>query len=124
MSDPRRIRELMRNPRAMMNFKATGKLPLVPDREKPSPLVVLLLTLTPRDLLQIGPMTVCPELGYRCQNTYRNARLALNWLYPDHISDTSSPADARRDRVFEAQNPKLSLEDLARHATIPAHIKG
>lgn len=123
MSDHQRIRAMMRSPKAMMNFQITGKLPQLPSREKPSPLAQLLLSIAPRDLLQIGPMTVCAELGYRCQNTFRNAQLALNWLYPAHINGASSPADARRDRGFEARNPKLTLEDLAKHATIPDHIR-
>lgn len=123
MSEQRKIRELMRNPKAMMTFQASGRLPSLPERDRPSPLVLLLLSRTPRELLQIGPITVGPDLGYRCRNIFRNAQQALNWLYPDHINGSGSPADSRRDRGFESRNPKISLDDLAKHAGVPDYIK-
>lgn len=123
MTDHSKIRQLIRNPKAMMDLQATGRLPQTPERDDPSPLARLLNSLTPRELLQITSVTVCPELGYQCRNTFRNAQQTLNWLYPDPINGATYPADAVRDRRFESRRPTLSIEDLAKHASVPDHIK-
>jgi hypothetical protein len=114
---------MMRNPRALINYQITGRLPAIPCLESPSPLAQLLLSIDPRDLLQIGPANVGSALGYRCRNSFRNAQQALNWLYPAHSNESSSPANSYRDRPFEIRHPKLGIEDLAEHFTIPDQIK-
>lgn len=121
MSHSQRVRAMLRNPRAMMEFQATGRLPQLPDRERPSPLAALLLSLSPRDLAQIRNVSVGPDLGYCCRRQFPTAQAALNWLYPAHASGPT-PADAHRDRRFEARTRSLSLVELAKFATLPPHL--
>lgn len=122
MSHHQRVRAMLRSPRAMMEFQATGRLPNLPERERPSPLAALLLSLAPRDLAQIRSVTVGPGLGYCCRREFPTAQAALNWIYPQHASGPT-PGDFHRDPRFEARTRTLSLTDLAKFAILPPHLQ-
>lgn len=118
MSESSRINAMLRSPKAMLQFQLTGQLPSLPPREKPSPLAALLLSLSPRELLQVRNLKVGPDLGYQGQRTFANGAQALNWVYPKHAPQ-HTPADSWRNRRFEQQPRTISLEQLLAHCSPP-----
>jgi hypothetical protein len=108
------IRRLMSSPRAMMLFKATGKLPDALLRPQ-SPLITLLDSIYPRDRLQITGVVIDHRLGYLGSRTFANAAQALNWLAPSNRPEHLASESACDKRVKKV----LSLEDLRACAAVP-----
>ncbi len=108
------IKRLLSSPKAMMLFKATGKLPDALPRPQ-SPLIALLDSLYPREQLQITGLVIDHRLGYLGSRTFANAAQALNWLAPssrpEHLASESA-CDKRFRRA-------LTLEDLRACAIVP-----
>ncbi|WGK63429.1 hypothetical protein QAO71_17970 (plasmid) [Halopseudomonas sp. SMJS2] len=118
MSESSRIKEMLRSPKAMLQFQLTGQLPSLPPREKPSPLAALLLSLSQRELLLVRNLMVGPDLGYQGQRTFANGAQALNWVYTKHASQ-HTPADSWRNRRFEQLSKPISLEQLLKQCSPP-----
>lgn len=98
--------KIARSPSAHAKFMATGQ---APEPAKPkSPLIDLLLSMTPRERSQIRGLVVDHRLGYMGQRTFESAAHALNWLTPSYPS-SSYPSQSWQDKRFTR---KLTREDL------------
>lgn len=110
------LNRLARDPVAMMKFQATGKFT---QPQKPSsPLIDLLMSLHPRERIRIEDVRMHPDLGYRQGATFFNAGTALNWLSPPNHGG-SIPSESHKLASFTTV---LTLDDLAKHATVPQDI--
>ncbi|KRW83693.1 hypothetical protein [Marinobacter sp. P4B1] len=105
----RQVHHLATNPKAMMEFRATGRLPrmVVPS----SPLISLLESLSPRDRQAIRGIQLHPSLGYLGGIRFHTAEQLYRWLKPapQMLEHESWPAESYRDKRF---HQKLSLDDL------------
>ncbi|MBB4867567.1 hypothetical protein HNP46_006481 [Pseudomonas nitritireducens] len=111
------LNKLLKNPRAMMQFRASGR---VPQREEiTSPLITLLKSIHPRELLQITNVKVGLTVGYTGIHPFQNAAQALNWLCPANPGH-SEPSVACRDLSFRR---RLTIDDLARIASVPDNVR-
>lgn len=115
--DPRAIRTMMRSPRAMMDFQATGKLPQVDVRS--SPLITLIESINPRARVLITAVKLVPELGYKGGIRFQNLAQALNWLKPT-ASTTDYLHESCQLKTFTQQ---LTIDDLKPFADIPEHVE-
>ncbi|WP_019583836.1 hypothetical protein [Thioalkalivibrio sp. ALE16] len=114
------IRHMMRNPRELIDFETTGRVPR-PMRVE-SPLIDLLRTLSPRDRMCIEGIQLSPELGYHYAGFFRNAEVLLRWLEPDGevFEGDTWPAESWRDKRFRQ---RLTLADLKPFvANWPEHL--
>lgn len=114
--DSKTLHRLATNPKAMLNYKLTGRLPsFVPPS---SPLITLLQSLHPRERVQVASLTVSASLGYRGLHSFRNAQHALNWAVPEGTS--SMPASASWQ--IKQYRKLLTVDDLKDRATIPVAV--
>lgn len=113
MVSPKQMREMMRNPMALVNFQATGQAPRTVRPE--SPLITLLEQIDPRDRVRIVGVRVDALLGYVGSRQFHTAEQALRWAKPDNemIEGRSWPAESNRDKRF---SHRLYLEQLLDHA--------
>ncbi|MGI1188747.1 hypothetical protein ACRCRN_32270 [Pseudomonas aeruginosa] len=114
--DNRTVKHLMRNPLAMANYRATGKAPQF--RPPSSPLITLLQSLYPRERALITALRVNDQLGYQGGRQFHNAAQALNWLLPANPG-THIPSESWQNKRFQKV---LTVDDLARHARVPASV--
>jgi hypothetical protein len=117
MIDSKTLNHLARNPKAMMDFHATGKLPQMADPS--SPLITLLRSIHPSELRLITAVRIGRSLGYSTNMPFQNAAQALNWLKPSY-SAQSYPSESHQDKRF---NRVLTIDDLAECANVPEMIR-
>ena len=121
MSTSKQLHYIATRPAAYAKFMATGRLP---DTLSPSsPLIDLLLKLSPRERISITGVTVGPELGYSGSRLFPNAEAALRWMRPgaEMLEGQSWPAESWRNKRFAKV---LNLSDLAAHAIrFPEQLK-
>jgi|SRR5690554_781734 len=103
------MRYLATNPRAMMEFRATGRLPRMVAPQ--SPLITLLETLSPHDRQAMRGVMLHPSLGYLTSIRFHNAEQLYRWLKPapQMLEGESHPAESYRNKRF---NQTLGLDDL------------
>ncbi len=114
--DSRTLHRLATNPKALMEYHGTGRLPVV--NPPSSPLITLLQSLQPRERLRIASVTISLPLGYTGSRIFQNAQQALNWLLPAG-SPRNVPSQSWQDKRFRRA---LTVEDLGHHATVPADV--
>lgn len=114
--DSRTLHRLATNPKALMEFRASGRLPA--ENQPSSPLITLLQSLQPRERLRIAPVTISLPLGYTGSRIFQNAQQALNWLLPAG-SPRNVPSQSWQDKRFRRS---LTVDDLGQHATVPADV--
>lgn len=117
MTDHRRIQQMLRTPKAMMAYQATGRLPAL--NIPVSPLITLIESIPVGYHHRITNVVVCPELGYRGHHRFHNLAQAMNWLKPSHIAQCY-PSESWRLKRFCA---RLSIQDLYRHCQIPEQLE-
>ncbi|HDS0957120.1 hypothetical protein [Pseudomonas putida] len=117
MTHHRRMQLMLRNPRAMMEFSCTGRLPA--DNTPASPLIALIESIPPRYRTRITSVVVGPALGYQGHHRFHNLAQALNWLKPSHVS-ASYPSESWRLKRFSTA---LTIKDLAQHCQLPEQIE-
>lgn len=100
------MNKIARSPSAHAKFITTGKAP-EPASPK-SPLIDLLLSMTPRERSGIRGLIVDHRLGYTGQRTFESAAHALNWLKPSYQA-SSYPSESWQDKRFTR---KLTRADL------------
>lgn len=101
------IRELARNPQALMKFQATGRLP---REHRPSgPLYDLLKAISPRDLGRLEGLTVGPALGYSGSRQFSYGSQALRWVAPPGDNFHPWPSESWKMGNFSR---RLYIEDL------------
>lgn len=100
------MNKIARSPSAYAKFVTTGKAPEAATPK--SPLIDLLLSMTPRERSAIRGLTVDHRLGYMGQRTFESAAHALNWVKPCHEA-SSYPSESWQDKRFTR---KLTREDL------------
>ena len=106
------MKALMRSPKALMDFKMTGRKPKAV--QPTSPLIILLESISPRDRLNIIGIRLSPKLGYQSGAQFHTAAQLLNWLKPNPWIVGTWPAESCRIKMF---SQKLILKDLLNHAT-------
>ena len=107
--DARTVHYLARNPRALLNYQRTGKLP---DMRVPtSPLITLIDTIPRRYHGLIRNVTIGPTLGYSRRWHHVTLAHALRWLRPDSPTPIDSVA-SERFRIKGYQK-SLTIQDLA-----------
>lgn len=114
---PTPLRQLIRNPKAMMDFQASGKLPEVPA-DPQSPLITLLKSLHPTERLRITGVTVDSRMGYQGRRTFANAAQALEWLCPANRPQYL-PSESAQDKRFRRA---LGIDSLMECANVPESI--
>ena len=111
------LNHLARNPKALMDFYATGKLPQMANPS--SPLITLLRSIHPSELRLITAVRIDRSLGYNSNTPFQNAAQALNWLKPSY-SAQSYPSESHQNKRF---NRVLTIDDLAECANVPEMIR-
>ena len=114
MVTSKQLKRLATNPTDYVRFMATGQLP---DTVKPSsPLIDLLLKLSPRDRMAIVGLTVDPSLGYSGSRIFGNAEQALRWIRPEAkmLRSESYPARSWQDKRFTGP---ITLDTLLEKAS-------
>ena len=114
--DSKTLHLLATSPKALMEYKASGRLPVV--NPPSSPLITLLQSLHPRERLRIASVTISLPLGYTGSRIFQNAQQALNWLTPAG-SPRNTPSQSWQDKRFRRQ---LTIDDLAQHAMVPSDV--
>lgn len=117
MIDNKTLNHMLRNPKAMMDYQATGKRPQL--AEPSSPLITLLLSISPNERRMITALRIGPGLGYTGNQLFQNAAQALNWLKPQYVA-TSYPSESHQNKRFQQA---LTIDDLAACANVPELIK-
>ncbi|WP_371436325.1 hypothetical protein [Polaromonas sp.] len=109
MATSKQLRHIATNPHAFAQFSMSGRLPQMVEPK--SPLIDLLLKLSPRDRIAIVGLTVDPTLGYNGSRQFHNAEQALRWARPEPemLQARSWPAESWRLKGFAH---KLTLETL------------
>ena len=97
----KQIQHMLRNPRALMNFQLSGRLPIV-RKPQPTPLWLCLSRMTPRERLNLRNITLSPALGYNCRIPFRNAEQLWQYLggQDDIVGETRLPSESRIIRSF------------------------
>jgi hypothetical protein len=111
MLSQKQVNYLARHPHAMLEYRATGR---VPRTVRPSsPLISLLESLPPGLRAQIRGVRLNPSLGYQCGHQFHTAEQLLRWLKPAHemLEGETWPAESYRIKQFQR---RLSLSDLKR----------
>lgn len=116
MSDQRRIQLMLRNPKALMEFAARGRLPEVDTPS--SPLISLIESIPAGFRNRITNVVVGTALGYQGQHRFNNLAQALNWLKPAYMAQ-SYPSESYRIKRFRDE---LTLQDLLNHCEIPERV--
>ena len=108
----KQARFLARNPKAMIRYQTTGRLPQ--SFRPTSPLIDLRESLTPRDRIEIKAIRLSPALGYQCSQTFANAEQLYRFIKPqaEMIEGEPFPAESMRIKRF---TKRLSIEDLKEH---------
>jgi hypothetical protein len=108
----KQIQYLARNPRAYLQFQATGRLPATVRPS--SPLITLLEAIPPRLRMQIRGVRLSPDLGYLNGMQFHTVEQLLRWLKPgaEMLVSESWPAESCRDKRFRR---RLTLKDLKPH---------
>lgn len=114
--DSRTLHRLATNPKALMDFRATGRLPV--SVKPKSPLITLLQSLHPRERVQIASVFVSEALGYTGARNFANAQQALNWLCPSGSSSCPASQSWQNKRFQKV----LTIDDLAGVARVPDSI--
>jgi hypothetical protein len=117
MIDSKTLNHLLRNPKQMMDFQATGKIPQL--AEPKSPLITLLQSINPNERRMITSVRIGQGLGYTSNKLFQNAAQALTWLKPGY-SAASYPSESHQDKRFAKV---LTIDDLASCAKVPDSIK-
>jgi hypothetical protein len=117
MIDSKTLNHLLRNPKQMIDFQATGKLPQL--AAPTSPLITLLQSISPNERRMITSVRIGQSLGYTSNKLFQNAAQALTWLKPGY-SATSYPSESHQDKRF---TKILTIDDLADFAKVPDMIK-
>jgi hypothetical protein len=117
MTTNRAIQLMLRNPRDMMRFQATGTLPTPASPQ--SPLITLLESIYPRDRQRITVVVIGPQLGYQGLHRFHNLAQALNWLKPNNTAK-SHPSQSFHIRAF---SKSLTIADLKDFARVPEQIE-
>ncbi|MGF6281980.1 hypothetical protein ABH908_000533 [Pseudomonas frederiksbergensis] len=117
MSTNRAIQLMLRNPRDMMRFQATGALPTPASPQ--SPLITLLDSISPRDRQRITAVVIGPQLGYQGLHRFHNLAQALNWLKPSYTAK-SYPSQSFQMRAF---SKALTIADLKDFARVPEQVE-
>lgn len=116
--DSKTLSQMAKNPRLLMEYQATGRVPAELKRSPPKgPLIDLLGTIYPRELARITAVVVGESLGYTGARRFHNAAQALQWVKPYHAHNV--PAESWRNKRFTKQ---LTIDDLAQCSVIPAEI--
>ena len=107
--DSRTMNRLAKNPRDMMRYQTTGRLPQTKTPD--SPLIRLLESIPPRERLRYQGILVSRELGYNANFRFTNAEQLLKWIKPSDrmFADEPFPAESRQIAGF---NKPLTIEDL------------
>lgn len=108
----KQARFLARNPRAMMQYKTTGRLPQI--YRPRSPLIDLLETMSPRERVELRGIRLSPALGYQTGQTFANAEQLYRFVKPqaEMIEGEPFPAESMRIKRF---TKRLTLDDLKDH---------
>ena len=121
MVTSKQLKRLATNPTDYVRFMATGQLP---DTVRPtSPLIDLLLRLSPRDRIAIVGLTVDSSLGYSGSRIFGNAEQALRWIRPEAemLRSESYPARSWQDKRFTGP---ITLDTLLEKASsYPASLR-
>lgn len=117
MTTNRAIQLMLRNPRDMMRFQATGTLPTPASPQ--SPLITLLDSIYPRDRQRITAVVIGPQLGYQGHHRFHNLAQALNWLNPSYTAK-SYPSQSFQIREF---SKVLTIADLKDFARVPEQVE-
>jgi len=117
MTDHRAICLMLRNPRDMIRYQATGALPTPANPQ--SPLISLLESIYPRERARITAVVIGPQLGYQGHHRFHNLAQALNWLKP------SAPAKHHASQSFQirAFSKHLTIDNLKEFAQVPQAIE-
>lgn len=108
----KQMRYITRNPRALMEFQATGRLPRMLRLD--SPLIRLLEQYTPRQRTQMRGVSLHPDLGYQTGMRFNTGEQLYRWLKPSaEVLDCENiPAESYRNKRF---NRVLIEDDLRKH---------
>lgn len=117
MIDTKTLNHLLRHPKQMMDYQASGKLPQLASPS--SPLITLLQSINPNERRMITALRVGQSLGYTSNNLFQNAAQALSWLKPAY-SATDYPSESHQIKRF---TKALTIDDLASCAQVPEMIK-
>lgn len=117
MTTNRAIQLMLRNPRDMMRFQASGALPTPASPQ--SPLITLLESIYPRDRQRITAVVIGPQLGYQGHHRFHNLAQALNWLKPCYTAK-SYPSQSYQIRSFAKA---LTIADLKEFARVPELVE-
>ncbi|MDF9779108.1 hypothetical protein [Pseudomonas baetica] len=117
MTTDRAIQHMLRNPRDMMRFQATGALPTLASPQ--SPLITLLESIYPRDCQRITAVVIGPQLGYQGHHRFHNLAQALNWLKPSYTAQSYPSQSYQNWAFFKA----LTIADLKEFARVPEQIE-
>ena len=118
--DSKTINYLVKHPAALLKFQMTGKVPTL-SHKAASPLISLLESIPPRDLIDIKGVTINSSLGYTGSRVFSNAHQALHWVKPQYVA-ASHPADSWRIKSFYKT---LTIDDLRRNCkSFPQRLLG
>lgn len=117
MTTDRAIQLMLRSPRDMMRFQATGALPTPASPQ--SPLITLLESIYPRDRQRITAVVIGPQLGYQGHHRFHNLAQALNWLKPSYTAKIY-PSQSFQIRAF---SKALTIADLKEFARVPDQVE-
>ncbi|MEJ6002624.1 hypothetical protein [Paucibacter soli] len=112
MVTSKQMHRLATNPRDLIRFQTTGRLPqgVKPD----SPLIRLLESIAPASRMLIQGVVVDGTLGYQGSRTFANAEQALRWIKPSAEVFGSFPAESWQIKAFTNE---LDLQALLNKAT-------
>ncbi|MDD3575467.1 MAG: hypothetical protein PHT38_01125 [Halothiobacillus sp.] len=113
----KQMRYITRNPRALMEFQTTGRLPRM--KRLDSPLIRLLEQYTPRQRMQMRGVRLHPDLGYQTGMQFHTGEQLYRWVKPsaEVLECENIPAESYRNKRF---NRELTEDDLRKHcASLP-----
>lgn len=115
----RAIQAMMRNPRHLMKFQTTGRLPS--ERPTPAtPLRDLIEKIPPRMRLRFVGVKLHPSLGFNSSSQFNNLEQLYTWLGGGKtlIGSKTMPYMSWQNRGFRK---KLTIADLIEHcAKVPS----
>ena len=117
MTTHRQIQLMLRSPKALLDFKTTGRLPTI---NVPSgPLITLIESIPRSSWGRITSVVVGPQLGYQGSHRFHNLAQAMNWLKPSQVS-ASYPSESFRLKRFTT---RLTIDDLKQFSQMPEPIE-
>lgn len=117
MTTHRQIQLMLRSPKALLDFKTTGRLPTI---NVPSgPLITLIESIPRSSWGHITSVVVGPKLGYQGSHRFHNLAQAMNWLKPSQVS-VSQPSESFRLKRFTT---RLTIDDLKQFSQMPESIE-